>query len=134
MNATTVLQFVGVAALIGLNAFFVAVEFSVVASRRTRVEQLVVQGSGTAKIVLGWVESQEAKDKLIAAAQVGITIASLGLGGYGEHALAGWLLSTTIRWTPLVWLDKAERGILQVTPPTATQPASSRSVPTVSAP
>jgi putative hemolysin len=89
MNATTVLQFVGVAALIGLNAFFVAVEFSVVASRRTRVEQLVAQGSGTAKIVLGWVESQEAKDKLIAAAQVGITIASLALGYAGEAAVAG---------------------------------------------
>jgi putative hemolysin len=89
MNATTVLQFIGVAALIGLNAFFVAVEFSVVASRRTRVEQLVAQGSGAAKIVLGWVESQEAKDKLIAAAQVGITIASLALGYAGEAAVAG---------------------------------------------
>ena len=65
MNVDIAIRFVGVAVLIGLNAFFVAVEFAVVASRRTRVEQLVAQGSGTAKIVLGWVESQKAKDKLI---------------------------------------------------------------------
>jgi CBS domain containing-hemolysin-like protein len=88
MNADIAIRFVGVAVLIGLNAFFVAIEFAVVASRRTRVEQLVTQGSGTAKIVLGWVESQEAKDKLIAAAQVGITIASLALGYLGEAAVA----------------------------------------------
>jgi putative hemolysin len=88
MNVDIAIRFVGVAVLIGLNAFFVAVEFAVVASRRTRVEQLVAQGSGTAKIVLGWVESQKAKDKLIAAAQVGITIASLALGYLGEAAVA----------------------------------------------
>lgn len=88
MNMSIVVRFIGVAALIGLNAFFVAMEFAVVASRRTRVEQMVVQGSGSAKTVLKWVESQEAKDKLIAAAQVGITIASLALGYLGEGAVA----------------------------------------------
>ncbi len=85
------LKFVGVATLVGLNAFFVAVEFAVVATRRTRVEQLALQGSKTAQIVLHWVESQEAKDRLIAAAQVGITIASLALGYLGESAVASVL-------------------------------------------
>jgi putative hemolysin len=91
MNAGAVLGFFGVAALIGLNAFFVGMEFAVVASRRTRVQGMVAEGSRGARIVLGWVESQEAKDKLIAAAQVGITIASLALGYLGEAAFAGVL-------------------------------------------
>lgn len=88
---TTILKFIGVAVLIGLNAFFVSIEFAVVTARRTRVEQLAAQGSGTAKLVLRWVESQEAKDKLIAAAQVGITAASLALGYLGEGAVASVL-------------------------------------------
>lgn len=88
MNTTIVLKFIGVAVLVGLNAFFVSIEFAVVAARRTRVEQLAAQGSGTAKLVLSWVESQKAKDRLIAAAQVGITIASLALGYLGEDAVA----------------------------------------------
>ncbi len=91
MNTEIALKFMGVALLIGLNAFFVAIEFSVVASRRTRVEQMVAEGSGAAKVVLGWVESLEAKDRLIAAAQVGITIASLALGYLGEGAFASVL-------------------------------------------
>ena len=85
MNSSIVIRFIGVAVLVGLNAFFVAIEFSVVASRRTRMEQLATQGLSNAKIVLGWVESQESRDKLIAAAQVGITVASLALGYLGLH-------------------------------------------------
>ncbi len=88
MNTSILFRFVGVAVLIGLNAFFVTIEFAVVAARRTRVEQLAIQGSGSASIVLRWIESQEAKDKLIAAAQVGITVASLALGYLGEGAVA----------------------------------------------
>jgi CBS domain containing-hemolysin-like protein len=88
MDTGTILRFVGVLLLVGLNAFFVAIEFAVVAARRTRVEQLVADGSGAASIVLRWVESKEAKDKLVAAAQVGITIASLALGYLGVEAVA----------------------------------------------
>jgi CBS domain containing-hemolysin-like protein len=86
--SATILKLTGVLVLIGLNAFFVAIEFAVIASRRTRVERLAVKGSSRAKIVLGWVQSQEDKDKLIAASQVGITIASLALGYLGEGAVA----------------------------------------------
>ncbi len=85
----TILKLIGVLVLIGLNAFFVAIEFSVIASRKTRVEQLAsIQGSSGIRVVLAWLESQEAKDKLIAASQVGITIASLALGYLGEDAVA----------------------------------------------
>jgi CBS domain containing-hemolysin-like protein len=86
-----IFRFLGVAVLIGLNAFFVAIEFSVVASRKTRVEQMMAQGSRTAKIVLEWIDSQEARDRLIAASQVGITAASLALGYLGEGAVASVL-------------------------------------------
>jgi len=91
MDISILIRFIGVAVLIGLNAFFVAIEFSVVASRRTRVEQLVADGSGAAKLVMDWVESQEARDRLIAASQVGITVASLALGYLGEGAFASLL-------------------------------------------
>ncbi|MCP4519150.1 MAG: DUF21 domain-containing protein, partial [Delftia sp.] len=87
MNAT-ILKLTGVLILIGLNAFFVAIEFAVIASRKTRVERLADEGSSGARRVLVWVENQPAKDSLIAASQVGITIASLALGYLGEGAVA----------------------------------------------
>src|SRR4030065_1123815 len=71
--------------LIGLNAFFVSVEFAAVSSRRTRIELLAEQGSASAKIVKSWLENHTARDRLIAAAQVGITILSLALGAVGEN-------------------------------------------------
>jgi CBS domain containing-hemolysin-like protein len=80
-----IVKIIGVFLLIGLNAFFVAVEFAVVASRRTRVDQMARGGGAAVRIVQRWVGSQEQKDGLIAAAQLGITIASLALGYLGEE-------------------------------------------------
>lgn len=71
--------------LILANAFFVATEFAIVAIRRSRLEQLVAEGSRsalTAKEIVGHL------DAYIAACQFGITIASLSLGWIGEPALA----------------------------------------------
>ncbi|HHS96575.1 MAG TPA: HlyC/CorC family transporter [Chloroflexi bacterium] len=79
------LRVAGVFFLIGVNAFFVMVEFAVVASRRTRIDQLVEEDGNRARIVQRWVSSHEHKDALIAAAQLGITIASLALGYLGEE-------------------------------------------------
>ncbi len=79
------LRIAGVFFLIGVNAFFVMIEFAVVAARRTRVDQLVQEDGNRARIVQRWVASQEHKDALIAAAQLGITIASLALGYLGEE-------------------------------------------------
>lgn len=75
-------------ALIALNAFFVAAEFALVAMRRTRVEELVSQGKPRSHALL------TAMDQLnisVAAAQLGITLASLALGLLSEPALAHWL-------------------------------------------
>ncbi|MEX2237723.1 MAG: hemolysin family protein [Dehalococcoidia bacterium] len=71
--------------LVGANAFFVAAEFALVSVRRTRVEQLAVEGNNTARLLrtaLGHL------DVYIAACQLGITMASLALGWVGEPALA----------------------------------------------
>jgi putative hemolysin len=70
--------------LVALNGFFVATEFAVVASRRTRVEAMVLEGNQTAELVMSWLENPQARDRLIAAAQLGITIVSLALGSVGE--------------------------------------------------
>lgn len=74
-----------VAALVLLNGFFVAAEFSLIAVRKTRIDQLVGEGSGTARVVQAALANL---DRYIAGTQVGITIASIALGWVGEPALA----------------------------------------------
>ncbi len=71
--------------LVLANGFFVAAEFALVSVRRTRVAELVAQGNQAAN----WVEKAlQNPDRVIAATQLGITLASLGLGWVGEPALA----------------------------------------------
>jgi CBS domain containing-hemolysin-like protein len=78
-----------VALLVMANAFFVAAEFSLVSVRRTRIAELVAQGNRAA----GWVQRAiEDPDRFIAATQLGITLASLGLGWIAEPALSHLLL------------------------------------------
>jgi CBS domain containing-hemolysin-like protein len=71
--------------LIGLNAFFVSVEFASVASRRTRIELLAEEGNTAAHTVKSWLENPAARDRIIAAAQLGVTMVSLALGAVGEN-------------------------------------------------
>lgn len=78
--------------LIIINAFFVAAEFAIAAAPRTRVAQRAESGSKGAKHVLGILREPRLINRYLSTAQVGITIASLGLGMYGEHAVAGWLI------------------------------------------
>src|SRR5438067_6147829 len=90
------LELLAVAALILLNAFFVAAEYGLVTSRRTRIEELVHQGNRGARRVLGVVSDPP---RFIAAMQLGVTLTSLGLGALGEHALAnafGPLMATAL--------------------------------------
>src|ERR671934_1441645 len=79
------LVLLAVPALVALNGFFVAAEFALVSIRRTRIEELVNQGVAGAKSVHTAVANL---DRTIAATQLGITLASLGLGWVGEPALA----------------------------------------------
>src|SRR5947209_3213498 len=75
----------GVLALIFANGFFVAAEFSIVTVRKTRIDQLVAEGHRGARAVRHAVTQP---DRYIAATQLGITMASLGLGWVGEPVLA----------------------------------------------
>ncbi len=71
--------------LVLANGFFVAAEFSLVTVRRTRIDQLVAAGGTRARAVRRALTDQ---DRYIAATQLGITIASIGLGWIGEPAIA----------------------------------------------
>jgi len=86
-----ILPVVAVVALVAINGVFVAGEFSLVASRRSRINALANDGSRGARWLLGVFDRPTGKDGYIAVAQLGITLASIGLGMYGEPAIAHWL-------------------------------------------
>jgi CBS domain containing-hemolysin-like protein len=71
--------------LVALNAFFVAAEFSLVAVRRSRIDEMAENGDTGARNVQ---RALEHLDRYIAGTQLGITIASLALGWVGEPAIA----------------------------------------------
>src|SRR6201986_4667445 len=74
--------------LVAVNSFFVAAEFSVVPWPRARLEEMRAdEGRGSA----GALEQLDRVDEFVATSQVGITIASLGIGFLGEPALADLL-------------------------------------------
>ena len=72
-------------ALIFINAFFVAAEFALVATRRSRIENRIAAGDRGAKLVERTLKDL---DRYISVTQVGITLASLALGWLGEDAIA----------------------------------------------
>ncbi len=85
MEIVSLLGVLAVFLLVLANGFFVATEFSIVAVRRSRIEQLAAGGSSRAVAAQDLLEHL---DTYIAACQFGITLSSLGLGALGEPALA----------------------------------------------
>ena len=79
--------------LILMNGLYVAAEFALVTAPRPQLQKRAEKGSAIAKNLLQIVSSAESQNKYITTAQVGITIASLGLGMYGEHAFAEWFIA-----------------------------------------
>jgi len=71
--------------LVFVNGFFVAAEFALVRSRASKMEQLAAEGSRGAALAQ---RQMQHIDEYIAAAQVGITLASIGIGFLGEPAIA----------------------------------------------
>jgi CBS domain containing-hemolysin-like protein len=71
--------------LLALNGLFVAAEFALVRARKTRIERLAEEGSRGARIAL---EELDRIDEYLSACQVGITMASIGIGFLGEPAVA----------------------------------------------
>lgn len=92
MHGLPLLQFVAVAGLILVNAFFVAAEFALVSVRDTRVEQMVAAGVPGARAVR---RLQQDLEDFLPAVQLGVTLCSLALGWIGEPLAAtilyGWL-------------------------------------------
>jgi CBS domain containing-hemolysin-like protein len=72
-------------ALIGVNAFFVGAEFSLISARRDRLEALAEQGRARAVTVI---RAGEQLPSMLAGSQLGVTVASLLLGRIGEAAVA----------------------------------------------
>jgi CBS domain containing-hemolysin-like protein len=95
-----------VPALVALNGLFVAAEFALVAVRKTRVEELVNQGVTGAKAVEAAISNL---DRSIAATQLGITLASLGLGWIGERSLEH-LIAPLFGFLPGNWSEVATRS------------------------
>lgn len=80
-----------------INAFFVTAEFALVKVRRTRLEELILQGNKRAVLALKIVSSF---DTYLGATQLGITLASLALGWLGEPAVASLLEPVIFAYFP----------------------------------
>ena len=85
---TELLLLFGVAVLVAANGFFVAAEFALVRTREGRIEQMRDEGKRGAPLVLRQID---AIDEYLSACQLGITMASLGIGFMGEPAIASLL-------------------------------------------
>src|SRR5215470_4479735 len=85
----TLIKVWAILALVGLNAFFVAAEFALVAARATRLQTLAEGGDRKAGAALSALKHL---DDCISGTQLGITVASLALGWIGEATLATLLV------------------------------------------
>ena len=89
----------GLLALVCANGFFVAAEFSIVAVRKTRIDQLIAEGHTGARAVRRAITSP---DRYIAATQLGVTMASLGLGWIGEPVGAALIMPVFSALPPFI--------------------------------
>jgi CBS domain containing-hemolysin-like protein len=103
----TLLGLLSIPALIALNAFFVAAEFSIVAVRRTRLEEMVARGISRARNVMVAIDNLS---RTIAATQLGITLSSIALGWVSEQLVAK-ALEDLFSGLPLPWSAIARHSV-----------------------
>lgn len=77
--------------LLAFNGLCVAAEFAIISVRPTQIEEMIEAGNKTAVGIMHILSSSARQDRYIATAQLGITIASLGLGMYGELQIAHFI-------------------------------------------
>jgi CBS domain containing-hemolysin-like protein len=77
--------------LLLLNGLSVAAEFAIIGIRPTQVEEMIESGNRTAIGIMDVLASPTKQDRYIATAQLGITVASLGLGMYGEPQVSAFI-------------------------------------------
>jgi len=78
-------------ALILTNALCVSAEFAIISAPRPTLEHKSNQGDAFARRLLRLLTSPVSQQQFIATSQLGITVASLGLGMFAEHTLSAWL-------------------------------------------
>ena len=98
------LKIVGVLILVLLNGFFVAAEFALVKVRDTQLSPLIAEGSRAARVTRRVLANLDAS---LSACQLGITLASLGLGWVGEPVFAA-LLAPVLRRFLTDWGSHAQ--------------------------
>jgi CBS domain containing-hemolysin-like protein len=91
------LKIVAVLVLVAANGFFVAAEFAFVGVRRSRVETLAAEGNKSAQRLLNLLDNLNA---YLSASQLGITLASLGLGALGEPVVEAMLGGVLTAYLP----------------------------------
>ncbi len=82
-----IVRLLAIVVLLALNGFFVAAEFALVRSRRTRLESMARTGDWKSRLAL---RASGNLARVYSASQLGVTLASLALGALAESALGGW--------------------------------------------
>jgi CBS domain containing-hemolysin-like protein len=99
---TTIAELAAVLLIVGANAFFVAAEYALVTVRRTRLEQLISEGSRRAARVKALIEQPT---NFISTIQLGVTLSSLALGAVGEPVVAS-IFESPLNYLP----DRFQHG------------------------
>lgn len=73
------------------NGLFVAAEFSIVGAPRATLEHQAALGNALARRVVAILDNARRRNRYLATTQIGVSLASLGLGMYGEHVIASWI-------------------------------------------
>ncbi|MEI6243413.1 MAG: hemolysin family protein [Acidobacteriota bacterium] len=89
-----------IAVFLLINALYVAAEFALVGAPKAAIEHRAGEGDRMSLRLTRLLDSSHEQDRYIATAQIGITVASLGLGMFGEHGLADWFAPR------LVWMGE----------------------------